>query len=288
MLNASRIPTAQASSRIIIITGASSGIGKAMADQLSLAGNRVYALARSLPDFFSDPGQERISGSGCLRPVRLDVTQPEQVRLVLDRIIGCEGRVDVLVQAAGYGLAGAVEDASPAEIQAQITTNFISLGYVLPPVLSQMRRQQSGLIVQLSSVAGFMPIPFQAYYTASKAAATAMMLALANEIRPYGIRCLVVQPGDTRTGFTGARMISRAAAGSSYQDRCSRSIAKMAADESRGVPADRMARLIIRKMDRRRPPLVYTPGLLYRTAYILQRLLPVRLVNAVLYRMYAC
>ncbi len=168
-----------------------------------------------------------------------------------------------------------------------MATNFLGVCNLLPPVLEQMRRQGAGLIVQLGSVAGFLPIPFQACYSASKAAVAALMQALANEVRPFGIHCMLVQPGDTKTGFTTARVVSAANDQLPYADRCRRSIERMASDEQNGMPADQMARLIIRRIDRPRPPLVYTPGLLYKTAALLNRLLPRGWVNAILYRMYA-
>jgi short-subunit dehydrogenase len=268
--------------RVVVITGASSGIGKELAAQMAARGDRVYALARSLPDEIG-----HTDGPGCLRTLELDVTEAAAVQGAAALIIRLEQRIDVLIQAAGFGLAGAVEAMTPQEASDQMATNYLGVCNMLPPVLAQMRQQGSGLIVQLGSVAGFLPIPFQACYSASKAAVAALIQALANEVRPYGIRCLLVQPGDTRTGFTDARVISQDNDLLPYAARCRRSIARMAADEQNGMPAAKMARLIIRRIDQRRPPQIYTPGLLYKVAALLNRLLPRRLVNAILYLMYA-
>jgi short-subunit dehydrogenase len=268
--------------RVVVITGASSGIGKELAAQMAAHGDRVYALARSLPDEIG-----HADGPGCLRTLELDVTEAAAVQGAAALIIRLEQRIDVLIQAAGFGLAGAVEAMTPQEASDQMATNYLGVCNMLPPVLAQMRQQGSGLIVQLGSVAGFLPVPFQACYSASKAAVAALIQALANEVRPYGIRCLLVQPGDTQTGFTDARVISKNNDLLPYAARCRRSIARMAADEQNGMPAAKMARLIIRRVDRRRPPQVYTPGLLYKVAALLNRLLPRRLVNAILYLMYA-
>ena len=274
-------------SKVIIITGASSGIGKAMADQLSQSGHIVYALARRLPDGLTDPQQIHFFEPGLHCPVQLDVTDPVAAQHVIKQIIGRERRIDILVQAAGFGLAGAVEDATPEEMDAQIDTNLLGSCYLLNPVLAQMRQQHDGLIVQLSSVASFMPLPFQAYYSASKAAVTSLMLALANEVRPFGIQVMVVQPGDTQTGFTDSRIMSSLSSQSSYADRSRRSVSKMAADEQKGMTSARMAGLIIRRMFQKRPPLVYIPGLFYKAAAVVQRILPARLVNSLLYFLYA-
>ncbi|MEA4888322.1 MAG: SDR family NAD(P)-dependent oxidoreductase [Clostridiaceae bacterium] len=274
--------------KVVLITGASSGIGKALAEQMSRSGGRIYELARSLPDYFSDPAQECVTEQqGCRRPVCLDVTDAEAVKTVIEKIIQTENRIDLFVQAAGYGLAGAVEDTSPDEAQAQMMTNFLGSVFPLAPVLAQMRRQHAGLVVQIGSVAGFLPIPFQAFYSASKAAIAALFQAMANEVRPYGIRCLIVQPGDTKTGFTQSRIMSRLSAQSVYTNRCGRSIEKMADDEQNGMAPERIARLIIRQINKRRPPLFYTPGLTFKAAAFARRFLPMKFINCILYRMYA-
>lgn len=273
--------------QVALVTGASSGIGQAIASELCRHGFRVYAAARSLPDYFINSGCEKQVGTGCLRPVTLDVTDEAAVGAIWQQVMAVEGRLDCLVQAAGFGLAGSVEDTAAAEARAQMETNFFGSVHFLPLVLEQMRRQKSGLIVQLGSVAGFLPIPFQAYYSASKAALAALILALADEVRPWGIRCLLVQPGDTQTGFTRSRILARGSEGSDYSRRCGRSITKMAADENRGVPAAAVASQIVRQICKRRPPLVYTPGLLYKIANILTKILPLRLYRRVIGLMYA-
>ncbi|MDW7659775.1 MAG: SDR family NAD(P)-dependent oxidoreductase, partial [Bacillota bacterium] len=226
--------TAQAV-RVVVITGASSGIGKALAGQMAMRGDHVYALARSLPDQF---GQTAVPGN--LRTMKLDVTDAEAARAVIARVVAEEQRIDVLIQAAGFGLAGAVEAMTSQEAAAQMATNYLGVCNMLPPVLARMRQQGSGLIVQLGSVAGFLPIPFQACYSASKAAVAALTQALANEVKPYGIRCLLVQPGDTQTGFTDARIISKDNDLLPYAARCRRSVERMAADEQNGMPAEKM------------------------------------------------
>lgn len=270
--------------RVVVITGASSGIGLEMARQFAAGGDRVYALARRLPDSVAEPS-EAAAGSWFTMP--LDVTDAEAARQAVTRIAAREGRIDILVQAAGYGLAGSVEAMTPTDAAGQMGTNFLGACHLLGPVLASMRARGSGLIIQLGSVAGFLPIPFQACYSASKAALAALTMALANEVRPFGIRCMLVQPGDTRTGFTEARVLCDADESLPYAERCRRSIARMAADEQNGFPADRLAAKIIRQANRRRPPLVYTPGLFYKLAALLSRVLPRRWVMAVLYGLYA-
>ncbi len=284
--NASQTPIAP-KNRIAIVTGASSGLGQAIARELRDHGFRVYALARSLPDYFLDPACEENTEKGCLRPIKIDVTDHEAMQAAIGKILATECRVDCLVQAAGYGLAGAVEDTDSDEARAQFETNFFGTIHALPLVLRQMRQQRHGLIVQLGSVAGFLPIPYQAYYSAGKAALTALTLALADEVRPWGIKCLIIQAGDTKTGFTRSRIMASKSAGSDYAERLKRSVDRMAADEANGVSARHVAKLIVRRINRRRPPLVFTPGFLYKAAAVLVRVLPARMTRLIIRMMYA-
>jgi short-subunit dehydrogenase len=272
---------------VAVVTGASSGIGKAVADELAGRGMHVYAIARSLPDYFQDSGTHQAKGSGFIRPVKVDVTDPAAMHSAIDRIIQTEGKLDCLFQAAGYGIAGAVEDTSPGEAEQQMKTNFLGSAYALAPVLRQMRGQRRGMIVQVGSVAGALPVPFQAYYSASKAALAALTLALGDEVRPWGIRCLLVQPGDTRTGFTLARILAEAASQSEYQEICSPSISKMEKDETNGMLPETVARRIVRCMCRRNPPIVYTPGFFNKAVTFLAPKFPIRLVRWVEALMYA-
>jgi short-subunit dehydrogenase len=266
-------------SSVAVVTGASSGIGQAIALELARIGMRVYGIARRLPDYFKDPAVEQKIGLGFFRPLRADVTNEPELKRVIAAVINQESRLDCLVQAAGFGIAGSVEDTTTEEARCQMDTNFFGAAYALPVAVRQMRLQGSGLIVQIGSVAGSLTIPFQAYYSASKAALAALTIALGDEVKPWGIRCMLVLPGDTRTGFTEARQLAACLAGSDYEKRCRKSISKMASDEMKGKLAAIVGQHIVRKMKRRNPPLVYTPGLFYKAVVALNRLLPERLVR---------
>ena len=275
----------QTAAKIALVTGASSGIGQAIAAELSKHGIRVYAAARSLPDYFDN--LQESSPSDLLRMVRMDVNDPEAVEKKLNQIIAAEGRLDYFVQSAGNGIAGSVEDTQIDEVRYQMETNFFGAVTPLPIILKQMRQQGSGLIVQVGSMAGVLSIPFQAYYSASKAAIASLNLALADEVRPWGIRCMLVQPGDTRTGFTQARVMTRSAFESDYAASCRRSIDRMAADEQKGTSPEISARQVVRKMLKQRPPHVMSIGLFYQFAALASRLLPLRLVRWVVRLLYA-
>lgn len=266
--------------RIVVISGASSGIGKALAEQLAAAGDRVYGLARRVEDSAPD-------ATGRLLYRQADVTDTDRIQTVLQDILVREKRIDLLVLAAGYGLAGAVEAMTAQEAHSQMATNYLGVSNLLSPVLTIMREQGAGRIVLISSVAAFMPLPYQACYSASKAAANALVRAAANENRPHGLSFMVVQPGDTRTGFTASRVTSPKTLTLPDADRYLRSIGRMAADEQKGPSADDLARWIIHRINRRRMPIQTTPGAFYRLTEVANRLLPVRLIQWILYRLYA-
>lgn len=271
--------------KVALVTGASSGIGQAIAAELCKQGIRVYAASRSLPNYFDNTPES--SSSDLLRTVRMDVNDPLAVEKTVSQIIAAEGRLDFFVQSAGNGIAGSVEDTQIDEVRYQMETNFFGAVTPLPIILKQMRQQGSGLIVQVGSMAGVLSIPYQAYYSASKAAIASLNLALADEVRPWGIRCMLVQPGDTRTGFTQARVMTRSALESDYAAVCRRSIDRMAADEQGGTSPETSARQVVRKMLKRRPPHVMSIGLFYKFAGMASRLLPLRLVRWVVRLLYA-
>lgn len=277
----------QSQTKVALVVGASSGIGKAIADELGRRGLKVYAASRSLPDCFDQPGDPLTDPAASMRTVKLDVNVPHSGELAISRILAAEGRLDYLVQSAGFGIAGAIEDTSGPEARSQFETNFFGAVNLLPAVIRQMRQQGSGLIVNIGSVAGFLPVPFQAFYSASKAALAALTSALGNEIRPFGISCMLVQPGDTRTGFTQARIMVQHALNSAYAVRCRKSIERMAHDELNGMSTTAAARAVVRNMLRHRPPQVLTLGLQYKLFAFAERLLPNRLVQLVIYLLYA-
>ena len=272
---------------IALISGGSSGIGRSIAYELGRRGIRVYTASRSLADFFDDPDNDKTAPERWMRTVRLDVHSPDQGKRVVEKIVAEEGRLDILVQAAGFGIAGPVENTTHEEARSQMETNFFGSISLLPVVLEQMRKQRSGLVVNIGSVAGFLPIPFQEYFSASKAALAGLTLALDDEVRPYGIRCMIVQPGDTQTGFTKARIVSQRALQSEYSLRCERSLLRMEQDEQNGMSSDQVARIIVRHMLRRNPPVQVTCGFIYKLYALAARLLPVRLARWIIAKLYA-
>jgi NAD(P)-dependent dehydrogenase (short-subunit alcohol dehydrogenase family) len=180
--------------QVILVTGCSSGIGRATAVEAAERGHRVFASARRLEDL------EDLQARG-IDTVRLDVTDEDSVAKAVAEVLARAGRIDALVSNAGYGQYGAVEDVTPEEWRRQFDVNVFGSLAVLRAVLPAMREARRGTIVTVSSVAGKVSIPFASPYCASKHALEAISDALRVEVAPWKIRVVVVEPGPITTHF---------------------------------------------------------------------------------------
>ncbi len=258
--------------KVVVVTGASSGIGLATARRLANKGYKVYGLARRP---FSDELFE------CLQA---DVNDLPSVEAVLQSVYEREGHIDAVVNNAGMGIAGAVEYAEPKSIQRIFDTNLTSL-VKISSVAVKYLKETKGNLVNIGSVAGELPIPFQSCYSATKAGVLNFSLALDGELRRFGVKVTVVQPGDTKTGFTAARVIEGGEEG--YGGKIGRSIRRMEHDEQNGKSPDTVAKAVERALKKRRPPFKITVGGQYKFFVGLKKLLPTRFVNFILRKLYA-
>ena len=260
--------------QVAVVTGGSSGIGRETALSLTKKGCTVYELSR------------RENPPYGVNHITADVTDEDQVNQAIEEIITREGQIDILVSNADYGISGAAEMTASADSHAQLELNLFGADNVIRAVLPHMRGQNSGRIVCVSSVAGILPIPFQLWYSVSKAAIAAYVLALQNEIRPYGITVCAVLPGDIATGFTDARQKDDCK-DSDYSERVRRSVAVMEKDERGGMSPKKageyIAKLAIKKNSR---PLKAI-GFSYKAIAVLAKLLPRRLSNYIVGKLYA-
>lgn len=261
-------------SKVCVITGGTSGIGRCTAEALAARGHTVYALSR------------HACALGAVRHITADVTDEQSLRAAVAQIIAEAVRIDVLINNAGFGISGAVEFTDTADAQRQLDVNFFGMVRMNRCVLPLMRAQGAGRIINLSSVAGAIPIPFQTYYSASKAAINAYTLALANEVRPFGLQVCCVQPGDIRTGFTAAR--EKSPLGDDvYHGRIARSVQGMEHDEQNGMSPEAAGAYLARLAERRTVRPVNTIGLQYQLFCVLAKLLPQRLLNYLVGLLYA-
>ena len=202
--------------RVVLISGASSGIGRASADRLQRAGWTVVGASR------------RGTSSGGWTPMAMDVDRDDSVADGVAAVLGDHGRLDAVVACAGWGLAGPVEQTPIAEAKAQIETNFWGAVRLVQAALPAMRARGTGRLVLISSIVGVIGVPFQAFYTASKFAMEGYAEALAYEVAPFGIDVSLVQPGNVRTDFTASRRDVQAPEGDPYGAVASKAISKMA------------------------------------------------------------
>jgi NAD(P)-dependent dehydrogenase (short-subunit alcohol dehydrogenase family) len=252
--------------RVVLVTGASSGIGQACARCLAQHGFRVYGTSRHAAG---------IPPAG-FALLEVDITSEDSVRCAVDEILGREGRLDIVVNNAGIGLAGAVERTSIDEARALFDVNLLGALRVCRAVLPAMRRQRSGLIVNVGSIGGLIAIPYQALYSTTKFALEGLTEALRYELAPHGIHVTLIEPGDHRTGFTRNRAWTvESASDSAYGEYARRALDRMASDEQGGPDPEGVARLLYRVAMSSNPRLRYTVGpVTQRVAVFLKRLLP--------------
>ena len=261
-------------SKIAVVTGGTSGIGRETALYLAKNGCTVYELSR------------RAEGVAGLRHISADVTDETSVRRAVEQIVREAGRIDILVNNAGFGISGAVEFTDTEEAKRQFDVNFFGMVRMNRAVIAVMRKQGGGRIVNLSSVAAPVPIPFQTYYSASKAAINSYTMALANELRPFGITVSAVMPGDIHTGFTAARR--KVAEGDEvYGGRISRSVRRMEHDEQTGMDPAKAGSFVGRVALKTGHKPLYTIGFAYQAAVFLTKILPARVLNWLIGKIYA-
>lgn len=256
--------------KVIIVTGGSSGIGRAVTSRLRERGCTVYALSRHV--------DTEAYNLVC------DVTDEKAVRTCIEKIYAEEKRIDVLINCAGFGISGACEYTDNADAHRQLEVNLFGTVNMVNAVVPHMRG--GGRIVNISSVAAVVPIPFQAWYSISKAAINSYSLALANELRRFNIGVCAVMPGDTKTGFTDARKES-AVGDDAYAGAIGRSVEKMKQDERGGATPDSVATVVAKAALRKRIRPLYTCGFGNKAVVTIMRLMPSSLANRLIGMLYA-
>lgn len=258
-------------SEVAVITGGSSGIGRAAAERFVRAGWKVYELSRR------EAGQPGIH-------LHCDLCDPDSVRAAFEVITGRERKIDLLINNAGSGISGAVEFTDLQKARQLFDLNFFGTFLCVRHALPLLRAAK-GRILNLSSVAAELPIPFQAFYSASKAAVNALTLCLRNELKPFGVTVCALLPGDISTGFTAAR--DKEEAGDDlYGGRIRRSVETMERDEQHGMSPDFIAGRLYRLAQKRRVRPLYGAGASYRLFLVLAKLLPRSLSNWAVGKLY--
>lgn len=230
--------------RAALVTGASTGIGRAIADRLAQDGFRVWGTSR------------RVDGAPAVsqwRVAALDVTSDQSVTDCVAAVLAEAGRIDVLVNNAGYLASGAVEEVPIDEARAQLETNFFGAARMIRAVVPGMRRQAGGYIVNITSLVGLAPLPFWGFYDASKFALEGLTEALREELRPFGIHVCAVEPGSIKTPFWSVDR--KAPSMKEYAARRTRFEKAMRESEERAPGPELVAESVARIVQSRSPPL---------------------------------
>ena len=259
--------------RTLVISGGSSGIGKATASLFAERGWRVFELSR-----------HGVSHDNVIH-VDCDVCDSRSARAAVAEVLTMTEAIDVVISNAGFGISGSVEFTPIKEVEHQMDVNFTGAVRFTQAILPQLRKQGYGRIIYTSSVAAILAVPYQSFYSASKAAINAFALALANEVKSFGISVSVMMPGDVRTGFTQAR--HKSTDGEDVYVGARKAITTMERDEQAGMQPIQMAKLFYHIATCHSPRPQYVGGFGYRVLCFLERLLPKRLVNWIEYQVYS-
>jgi NAD(P)-dependent dehydrogenase (short-subunit alcohol dehydrogenase family) len=260
---------------VILVTGASSGFGAATSRLLARRGMTVFGTSRR-PAAGSDLPFSMLT---------LDVRSEESVARCVDAVMAETGRIDALVNNAGYTLTGAAEETSMEEARAQFETNFFGAAAMTRAVLPIMRRQGGGRIINVTSLAGLLGVPFMAIYSASKFALEGWSEGLRQEVRRFGIHVSVIEPGDFKTGNTEAT-VRVSTPLEAYDPARNRATGIMAKNEQSGPDPSVMADCVARVLQARRPRLRYRVGMDARWVPRLRHLIPEALFEAALRKSY--
>lgn len=257
--------------KIILITGASSGIGKACAKHLSGQGHVVFGTSRTLKE-----------AQLPYHLMQMDVANEQSIQEVIHSIYDNTGRIDVLINNAGMGMAGAVSDTSVEEAQKQFDTNFFGVLRVCHAVIPQMQTQKQGLIINMSSMAGLIGLPYQGLYSASKFALEGVSRAMRLELAPYNIKVVLINPGDFKTSFTNNRSIIKKYLHTSPM-QFTRTLDIINHDEQKGSSPERIGYLIEKIIQKRSPKTNYIVGSPAEMVFAkLINVLPARTIDKIL------
>lgn len=264
-------------SKVVLVTGASSGIGKAVATYLQLKGYHVYGTSRN-PKNLENFTFELIA---------LDVLDNDSIKAAVKYIIDKSGSLDVLVNNAGMGITGPIEDTPTKEMKAVFDTNLFGAIDVMKAVLPQMRKQKLGTIVNVTSIAGYMGLPFRSLYSASKGALELITEGVSMEVKGFGINVVSIAPGDFATNIAAGRYHTPVFEDSAYKEDYENNLKIIDADVDGGKDPVEMAKVIYKITNTKNPKIHYKVGnSLEKFSIVLKRILPDRIYEKILMNHY--
>ena len=264
-------------SKVVLITGGSSGIGRSIGEFLHQNGYIVYGTSRN-PDTVIDSVFPLLS---------LDVCRTETIQEAINKIIVMSGSIDIVINNAGVGITGPLEEIPSQEIKNNFETNFFGPIAVMKAVLPQMRKQQSGLIINITSIAGYMGLPYRSVYSASKAALEIITESLRMEVKPFGIQITNVAPGDFATNIASGRYHAPVIKDSAYEIPYGNTLKMMDAHVDSGSNPMEMAEAVYKIIQNPNPKIHYKVGIfMQKFSIVLKRILPDLLYEKILMNHY--
>jgi short-subunit dehydrogenase len=260
--------------KVVLVTGASAGIGKETASYLAGKGYTVYGAARRI-DKMND-----LLPLG-IRTISMDVTNEDSTEAGVKQIIAAEGRIDVLINNAGFGSYGAVEDVSINDAKYQLDVNVFGAARLIKRVLPHMRNQRGGKIVNISSIGGKIATPFGGWYHASKFALEGLSDSLRNEVKQFGIDVIVIEPGGIKSEWSDIAFnnLKKTSGQSAYKDMAGNFEAAFEKTESKNPDPVIIARLIQKAIEARKPKTRYAAGFMARPSLFMRKILSDRLFD---------
>ena len=252
-------------SKVVLITGGSSGIGKSVGEYLQVKGFKVYGTSRN-PDQYPN---------SVFPIVTLDVTKPETISTCIAEVLKHEPKIDVLINNAGAGITGPIEEIPDAEIKRNFETNLFGPINVIKAVLPTMRSQKSGLIINVTSIAGYMGLPYRGIYSASKGALELVTEAFRMELKEFNVHMTNVAPGDFATNIAAGRYHAPILENSPYKENYGDSLNLMDAHVDEGNDPKQMAEAIFKIINTKNPKTHYKVGaFMQKFSIVLKRILP--------------
>lgn len=264
-------------SKVVLITGGSSGIGKSTGEYLVNKGYTVYGTSRNPNNY---PNSK-------FPILELDVKNLDSIKKTVSKIIGVEGKLDVLINNAGAGITGPIEETPDAEIKANFEINFFGPINVIKSVLPTMRKQKSGLIINVTSIAGYMGLPYRGIYSASKGALELLTEAFRMEIKDFNISMVNVAPGDFATNIASGRYHAPLLDDSPYKGPYGNTLKLMNEHVDEGSDPELMARHIFKIINTKNPKGHYKVGeFMQKFSIVLKRILPDKVYEKLLMNHY--
>lgn len=267
-----------ASSKVVLITGASSGIGKAIAEHLQKNGYRVFGTSRN-------PLNQKTPPSFPL--VAMDVTRHHTIVSAIEEVLSQTGKIDVLINNAGVGITGPIEETPDEEIKKAFDTNFFGPLQVIKSVLPNMRENGGGLILNITSIAGYMGLPFRGIYSATKGALELTTEAYRMELRSFNIEMVNVAPGDFATNIAAGRYHAPLLEDSPYREAYGNTLKLMNQHVDQGKNPQEMAEAVLKIIETRHPKVHYRVGDgMQKFSVVLKKILPDKMYERLLLKHY--